>query len=234
MRRPLHALAIGLLPILGWEAMGDARTSAGAATPVGGVVIEPSTEPLGLSGCTITPRSPEVHDGLVVAQAGVRCETGAGRRNVTVELWQLDGAGFWQPVPETDVTFATAPATAPAADGVAAASQPHGPDDISCRAAPRSVLHRYRTYVAAFGPEGEPRLHAGPVARLPFDCLAGMAAEHAAMLGIPPGSTRRERLPAAEFRDRPPACAAFLLSPRPVRPRDCPGLAAYAVGTPAP
>lgn len=204
------------------------------ATPVGGVVVEPSAEPMELTGCTISARSPEVHDGLVVAQAGIRCEAGAARRNVTIELWQLDGNGFWQPVPETDETFATSPAMgASSQPGGQPRGSPLGPDEISCRAAPRGVLHRYRTYVAAFGPDGGPRLHAGPIARLPFDCLAGMAAEHAAILGIPPDSRRRDRLPPAEFLERAPVCPAFMLSPRPVRPRDCPGLAAYAA-TPQP
>lgn len=209
--------------------------SAGrVATPVGGVVVEPAAEPMELTGCTITARSPEVHDGLVVAQAGFRCEAGAARRNVTIELWQMDANGFWQPVPETDETFATSPAMGSTSrQGEQRRGSPLGPDEISCRAAPRGVLHRYRTYLAAFGPDGGPRLHAGPIARLPFDCLAGMAAEHAAILGIPPDSTRRDRLPPAEFLARVPVCPAFLLSPRPVKPRECPGLGAYAA-TPQP
>lgn len=38
---------------------------------------------------------------------------GASRRNVTIELWQVDGNGFRQPVPDTDETIATAPAMGP-------------------------------------------------------------------------------------------------------------------------
>ena len=59
-----------------------------APIPIGGVAIEPSTEPLRLAGRVVTPRPPEEHDGLLRAIAGFRCEIDGARRSVTVELWQ--------------------------------------------------------------------------------------------------------------------------------------------------
>lgn len=58
-------------------------------------------------------RAPEVHDGLVVVVGERSLQRGASRRNVTIEPWQMNGNGFWQPVPDTDETIATAPAMGP-------------------------------------------------------------------------------------------------------------------------
>lgn len=224
------ALAVALLALVAGRGFGEPPwrqpgigAAAQPATPVGGVAVEPSDEPLRLAGCAITPRPPEEREGLVVAQAGFRCEAGSRRRNVTVELWQLDAHGFWRPVDETDETYATAPGMGSSRSSGPRFAVPLGPDEISCRATPAGVRNRFRTYAAAFGSNGEPLLHAGDEASLPRDCLAGMAVEHATLLGLPPDSPRRVRLPPRELLERRFVCPAFLLSPQPVRASDCPG-----------
>jgi hypothetical protein len=225
-------LALALVASLSFHPLINA--GSGTPTPIGGIAIEPSSEPLRLAGCVVTPRPPDELAGLVRAMAGFRCAANGGRRNVTIELWQRDGNGFWRPVPETDETFATSPGmgSAPHPSGPRR-SLPLGPDEISCLASPPDALRRYRTYAAAFGPNGEPLLHASPESVLLRDCLGGMAREHAAALGIPRDSDRRVRLPPREFLRTDPVCPAFLLSPHPMDAADCPDASATTTA-PAP
>jgi hypothetical protein len=215
--RALLAVAILVAALLPGLAIGQTRP---VSMPVGGVVIVPDEAPLRLAGCSIRPQPPDERDGLVRAMARFQCEAGSGRRDVTIELWQLDDSGFWQPVYATAETFATTPGMGGTGKGL-----PLGPDEISCRATPLGVMHRYRTYAAAFGPAGEPLLHAGQIVTLPRNCLAGMAAEHLALLGLPPDSTLREVLPPMEQLSREAwftSCPALMLSVRPWKPEDCP------------
>ena len=214
-------------PAAGQREPVEATSGAPVGTPVGGVEIVPAETPLLIGGCTVAPRPPEEREGLVAALAGFRCPEDGRRRDVTVELWQRDGSGWWRPVAETAETFATTPGMGgtPHPTGPRR-GLPLGPDRISCRATPLGIFREYRTYVAAFGPSGEPLLHAGPIVPLPRDCLAGMDEVHLALAGLPPGSSQRERLPPPESLAREayiPACPAFMLSARPFDPSECPG-----------
>lgn len=221
MRAPRALLVIAALScLLAAPAPGAGQTRP-ISTPPGGIQIAPDEQPLMVAGCAITPRAPEERDGLIRALAGFSCGRDGKRRDVTIELWQRDDSGFWQPVYATDETYATTPGL-----GAIGKPLPMGPDEISCRATPLGVFRQYRTYAAAFGSQGEPLLHAGPVSSLPRDCLAGMAEEHLRMLGLPPDSPDRQRLPPMDQLSREAwfaACPALMLSLRPWKPDDCPG-----------